>query len=84
VSTDTRRFATNWELSTARATQVVRALAESGINPDAVRLSATGFGEFSPVRPNDSDAGRAENRRIQLRLFYGTGQATERDSSAVL
>jgi chemotaxis protein MotB len=65
-----RRFATNWELSTARATRVVRALSESGVDAAAVRLSATGYGEFVPRADNDTEAGRAANRRIELRLLY--------------
>lgn len=62
--------ATNWELSSARATNVVRYLAEAGIDPDAVRLSGTGYGEFAPVAPNATPAGRAANRRIEMRLLY--------------
>jgi chemotaxis protein MotB len=62
-----RRFPTNWELSTARATSVVRYLQESaGIPPD--RLSAAGFGPYRPVAPNDTPEGRARNRRIEIKL----------------
>ena len=61
----------NWELSADRATNVVRSLEAAGIDPRAVRLSATGYGEFAPIAANDSDAHRASNRRIELRLFYG-------------
>ena len=62
---------TNWELSGDRATNVVRSLEYAGIDPDSVRLSSTGYGQFSPIAPNDSDANRARNRRIEMRLFYG-------------
>ena len=62
--------ATNWELSSVRATNVVRYLAEAGIDPAAVRLSGTGYGEFTPVASNADDAGRTANRRIELRLLY--------------
>ncbi len=61
----------NWELSADRATNVVRSLEAAGIDPQAVRLSATGYGEFTPIALNDSDADRARNRRIEMRLFYG-------------
>ena len=62
------RFATNWELSTARATEVVRYLQdEGGIDPHI--LSATGFGEYQPVAPNDTDEGRHKNRRIEIVLL---------------
>ncbi len=62
------RFPTNWELSTARATEVVRYLQEvGGINP--VLLSATGYGEYMPVAPNDTDEGKHKNRRIEIVLL---------------
>jgi chemotaxis protein MotB len=59
-------FATNWELSSARALAVVRFLQESGVDP--TRLSAAGFGEFQPIQPNDSPEGRSLNRRIEITL----------------
>jgi chemotaxis protein MotB len=63
-----KRFPTNWELSTARATEVVRYLQEQGgINPDL--LSATGYGEYQPVASNDTDEGRHKNRRIEIVLL---------------
>jgi chemotaxis protein MotB len=59
------RFASNWELSTARATAVVQYFVqEGGIAPD--RLSAAGYGEFHARVPNDSDANRARNRRVDV------------------
>lgn len=61
-----RRYPTNWELASARATEVVRLLAERGVG--AERLTAVSFGEFRPVAPNDSPEGRARNRRIEIRL----------------
>ncbi|MDI3270560.1 MAG: flagellar motor protein MotB [Bacillota bacterium] len=61
----TAEFPTNWELSARRATNVVRYLAEEGgISPQ--RLHASAFGEFHPRYPNDSDEGRARNRRVDL------------------
>jgi chemotaxis protein MotB len=60
------RFATNWELSAARAITVVRLLALLGVPEN--RLAATGFGEFQPLDPGDSPAAFARNRRIELRL----------------
>lgn len=58
-------FASNWELSTARATEVVQFLVDQGGVP-ASRLSAAGFGEFKPRSPNTSAAARAKNRRVDL------------------
>lgn len=61
----TSKFPSNWELSLARAASVVHRLIEySGI--PAERLSATGYGEYRPRRPNDSDANRQQNRRVDI------------------
>ncbi len=59
------RFPSNWELSVARATKVVRYLIEEGsLPPD--RLSALGFGEYRPIAPNNSVDERAKNRRVDI------------------
>lgn len=61
-------FASNWELSVARATNVVRFLQEeAGIDPS--RLEATGLGQFSPVATNKTRQGRMKNRRIEIKLL---------------
>ncbi|MEO1747758.1 MAG: peptidoglycan -binding protein [Pseudomonadota bacterium] len=60
------RFRDNWELSTARATSVVKYLISEGVA--AERLVAAGFGEFQPLTAEDSDEARARNRRIELKL----------------
>ncbi len=61
-------YPTNWELSTARATNVVRFLEEqAGIAPR--RLKAAGFGSSRPVKSNATAAGRAKNRRIEILLL---------------
>ncbi|MBF0335658.1 MAG: peptidoglycan -binding protein [Alphaproteobacteria bacterium] len=62
----TARFASNWELSTARATSVVKFLIAQGIPPE--RLAAAGFGEFQPLDHNPGEEALARNRRIELRL----------------
>lgn len=56
------QFPSNWELSTARAAAVARVFEEEGVDPS--RLSAAGFGPNRPVVSNDSEDGRAENRRV--------------------
>lgn len=61
------RFPTNWELSTQRATTVVRFLQEKG-GVDGKFLSAVGYGPFRPLASNDTNEGRAENRRIEISL----------------
>lgn len=59
------RIASNWELSTARATAAVRFLSEQA-QVDPRRLGAVGYGEFRPVADNATPEGRAKNRRIAL------------------
>jgi chemotaxis protein MotB len=61
------QFPTNWELSVARATNVVRFLQDKAkVPPD--RLVASGYGEYQPIAKNRTSAGRAKNRRIELLL----------------
>jgi len=59
------RYASNWELSTARATRVVELLVERAGLP-AGRLSAAGYAEFRPRVANDSPEHRARNRRVDI------------------
>jgi chemotaxis protein MotB len=61
------RFPTNWELSTARATNVVRFLEERGKIPGS-RLVAAGYSQFRPIAGNGSEPMRQKNRRIELVL----------------
>jgi chemotaxis protein MotB len=62
------RFPTNWELSTARASNVVRFLQEN-VAIDATRLEAVGLSEFHPVAGNATVQGRSQNRRIEIALL---------------
>ncbi len=62
------KFPTNWELSTARATNVVRFLQDKiGVEP--ARLEAIGMSEYHPVATNKTPAGRSKNRRIEINLL---------------
>ncbi len=61
------KFPSNWELSTARATTIVRYLQSQGIDPTL--LKATGYGEYNPVASNDTEEGKAQNRRIVILLI---------------
>lgn len=58
----TKDFESNWELSTARSTSVVRHLLSKGLPPK--RMAAIGYGENRPVAPNDSPENRKKNRRV--------------------
>lgn len=60
------RFPSNWELSTARAVTVARFIIDQGMPAD--RISAAGYADTQPVEANDTDAGRARNRRIEIAL----------------
>lgn len=60
-------YPSNWELSVARATNVVRYLQEVGVPPE--RMVASGRGEYAPVAPNDTPEGRQKNRRIEIMLI---------------
>ncbi|MCA9463652.1 MAG: flagellar motor protein MotB, partial [Nitrospira sp.] len=63
-----KRYPTNWELSTARATTVLRYLIEQ-TGMDRNQLSATGYADTRPVQTNDSEEGRAQNRRVEIVLY---------------
>lgn len=61
-----KRYPTNWELAGARAASVVRLLIESGV--DREKLVSVSYADNQPVASNETDDGRAQNRRIELRL----------------
>jgi len=67
VPIKTKVFPSNWELSVARATNVVHYLQEVGIPPE--RMIASGRAEYQPVAENDTPEGRKKNRRIEITLI---------------
>jgi chemotaxis protein MotB len=72
VPIHTSQFKSNWELSTARATEVIRKLIlEHGFAPE--RLSASGYGEFHPAATNATIEGRQANRRVDLVILTAGG-----------
>jgi chemotaxis protein MotB len=77
----TSRFRSNWELSTARATQVIAYL-QNELGLPASRLSAAGYGEFHPRVPNASPAARAENRRVDLVILNAATSRAEEPTPA--
>ena len=82
VPIHTERFASNWELSTARATTVVRFMIErAGIRPQ--RFSAAGYAEYMPRVAGSSPEARARNRRIDLIVLSPPTQAAEEPVAAV-
>jgi chemotaxis protein MotB len=66
VPIDNAKFASNWELSAARAVAVVEFMIEKGMKPE--NLSAAGYADTQPVAGNLSEEGRAQNRRIEIVL----------------
>jgi chemotaxis protein MotB len=61
---DTAQFPSNWSLSVERAVSVVSLMGAKGVS--GPQLAAEGFGEFAPIANNDTEAGRAKNRRVIL------------------
>ena len=69
-----KQFPTNWELSTARAVNVVRFLQEK-VGIEAERIQIIGMSEYHPVASNETPDGRSQNRRIEIALLPDrTGQ----------
>lgn len=73
---NTREFPSNWELSTARAVNVVKYMIEEH-NFSPYILSAAGYGEYRPVSPNDSAKHRALNRRVDIIVLKSVSEAEE-------
>lgn len=75
-------WASNWELSTARATSVLHYFLDAGVSPE--RLSATGYGEHRPVASNATPEGRAKNRRVEIVILPEFVEKRPEDISAVI
>lgn len=74
------RYPSNWELSTARATNVIKyMIANIGLDPD--RLSASGYGEYQPIASNSDNAGRSKNRRVDIVVLSTIAAANEPQST---
>jgi len=61
------RYKSNWDLSTARAVEVVKLMIDAGMS--AKRVAAAGYGEFDPIESNETREGRAKNRRLEIILM---------------
>jgi len=72
----TPKFPSNWELSTARAASIIHcALTHYQFEP--TRLSASGYGEFHPIAPNNTHEGRSPNRRVDLVILSSKERENE-------
>lgn len=76
----TARFTSNWDLSTARATEVVAFFIAAGLAP--TRLSAAGYSEFHPRALNTTSDGRARNRRVDIVILNAATEASEEPRDA--
>ncbi len=80
VPIHTEKFDSNWELSSVRATTVVKLfIRSSGIVPE--KLVAVGYGEYKPVADNATAEGRAQNRRVDVIILSGKFNSLEDDHS---
>ncbi|MFC1570699.1 OmpA family protein [Candidatus Omnitrophota bacterium] len=75
------KWKSNWELSSARATNVLYYLEGKGIPPK--QLSATGYGEHRPIASNDTAAGRSKNRRVEIVILPDYAEEKETTSKNV-
>ncbi len=79
IPINTAQYPSNWELSSARAISLMKAMlaATPGLQPG--RMSAIGFGEYRPVAPNNTEEGRAKNRRVEILIqrHYIRGEKVE-------
>lgn len=76
----TDKFPSNWELSTARAVNIIKYLVTAQ-NFDPNRLSAVGYGEYVPISDNDTEAGRASNRRVDIVVLSSSSRIFEPENS---
>lgn len=77
----TAQFRSNWELSSARANNIMHLLTESyGLEPE--RISTVGNSEYRPVDTNDTPEGRAKNRRVDIVILNSEGDKSEAKPSA--
>jgi len=80
IPINTSRFPSNWELSTARATTIIRYLL-SNFNLEHERLSATGYAEFRPIESNKTPEGRLQNRRVDFVILSNREMEDEPEGS---
>jgi len=76
VPISTSQFPSNWELSTARATNGLKYLLKN-FEVDPNKISATGYAEFRPIADNATPEGRAKNRRVDLVMLSGDAEHNE-------
>lgn len=68
IPINTLKYPSNWELSSARALSVLKYFIKNGISPE--KISATGYGEYRPLAPNNTYENRGKNRRVEIFINY--------------
>lgn len=81
IPIQSRRYSSNWSLSSARAVAVLELMENAGVSPD--RMVPMGFGEYQPVAPNDTPEGRALNRRIVIQMSKYPRALSELERQAI-
>ena len=82
VPISTAKFRSNWELSTARANNIMHILTENyGLLPE--KISTVGYGEYRPIDTNDSQEGRTKNRRVDIVLLNSEAEKWEAKSLGI-
>ena len=81
IPIETRRFRSNWDLSSARAASVVHFLIQEG-DVDPERMEIRAMADNEPIVPNDSWENRATNRRVEISVLHGNRHAIESESPA--
>jgi chemotaxis protein MotB len=77
IPINTDEFQSNWELSTARATSVVKYFINKGAKPE--KLSAAGYSQYHPLVPNITPENRAKNRRVEINFISPEFSSANRD-----
>jgi chemotaxis protein MotB len=77
----TAQFQSNWELSTARATNIVHYLIDDHLY-SADKLSAVGYGQYRPIADNSTEEGRQKNRRVDVVVLSSSGEQGEPSANA--
>lgn len=81
IPIETRRFRSNWDLSSARAASVVHYFIQEG-DVDPERMEIRALADNEPIVPNDSWENRAQNRRVEISVLHGNHHAIETESPA--
>ena len=74
-------FTSNWDLSSARALAVLKAMVDIGLDPS--RMSALGNAQYSPLKPNVDEVSRAKNRRVDIVVLYPVDSSSQASPMAL-